>query len=131
MSWTEAEVKAALTRMGQREPRTATPALPSLQTRYPEETAMQTLWHAAEAHGWTPDMHWFPTGPYAGLWCECIRGTDVLRVLIHRSGKALTRDQQAWLATLQATGKFEVVVCEVERIDEVLTRLQEKSTTPP
>lgn len=102
------------------------PPLPSLQTTYPEEGARQQLWQAAEQHGWVPDMHWFPKPPYAGLWCEFIRGTDVLRVLVHRAEKSVTRDQQLWLDTLSATGKFEVYVCEVGTLETVLIRIAQK-----
>ena len=126
MSWTEAEVKAALTRMSQRQPHSPTLQLPSLQTKYPEEAAMHELWQVAEQHGWVPNMYWLPKGPYTGLWCECLRGTDVLRVLIHRPGKVPTRDQNVVLDALRRTRKFEVYVCEVGKLQNVLIRLQHK-----
>ena len=126
MSWTEAEVKAALTRMSQHQPHSPTLQLPSLQTQYPEEAAMHELWQVAEQHGWVPNIFWLPKGHYTGLWCEFLRETDVLRVLIHRHGKTPTRDQNVVLDALRRTRKFEVYVCEVEKLETVLTRLVQK-----
>ena len=132
MNWSEAEVKAAMARMGTSHPRSPQappkPTLPSLQMRYPEEAAMVRLWQAAEAEGWMPDMHFFPTARYRALWCEFIRGAEVLRVLVHQRDKPLTRDQQHWLDTLRQTGKFEVYACEVEHLDPILQRFTEEET---
>jgi hypothetical protein len=100
--------------------------LPSLQQRYPEEAALRQLQQVADAAGWLCEFNWNPTGPFAGLLCHCLRGTEILIIQVQREGKTLSAWQRKWLNAWRATGVAEVWECTVDTLDHVLKRLKKE-----
>lgn len=88
--------------------RTARPAKPP---RILEKQWQGTVVKAARLLGWKVQFHWREKHSPAG-WPDLtlVRGTRIICAELKRDGEKPTEAQEAWLATLRATGKIEVYV---------------------
>jgi hypothetical protein len=129
-SWTEAEVAAALRRMGTKQPapQAKAPQHPSLHATYPEEPFYQVLQTVGHQHGWQGLSSWMPDDPDQGLCCWLLRPPELLYVQVTRPGQDLTPIQQRWIRALRQT-MVEVLEWSIDDVDSITKRLSQSPKT--